>query len=680
MAGSGAAGNGTRAVTLVGPQGAGKTSLLEALVHRAGALKQQGRVADGSSLGDASQEARDFRFSTEPNFAHCKYLDEDWAIIDCPGSIELLQDSLGAMLVADIVIVVAPPEPDRAMALSPYLHFLDQNQIPHALFLSRMDETENRVRDLLQAFQEASDRPLVLRQVPIREGDKIVGAVDLVSERAWRYREQAPAELIQMPDTVRDREEEGRETLLETLADFDDALMEELLEDRVPVSDDVYKHLTRDLADDLIVPVFLGSGVHGHGITRLWKFLRHEAPAVAQTAERLGIANDGSTQATVLKTLHLPHAGKLSISRVWTGTVKDGDSVADIRMSGLQRLNGGNREKIAAAPAGDIVGLPRLDPVMTGAFIRDGAVVETPPVDFPAALPPVLGKAVQAKTQADQVKIGAALHRLAEEDPSLHVDRREEGGEMVLAGQGDMHLRLAFNRLETRFKLAVDIGEPRALYRETIRGATDQHARHKKQTGGHGQFADIKVSIRPLERGEGFRFEDKVTGGAVPRQFIPAVEAGVREAMEAGPLGFPVVDFAVSLHDGQHHSVDSSEMAFKIAARQAMADGLPECQPVLLEPIHEVAIAVPNSFTSRVNAVISGRRGQILGFDGRPGWKGWDEVRALMPEASLADLIIELRSLTQGLATFEAKFDHYQELYGREADEVVAERRRQLAG
>ncbi len=656
-----------RCAAFVGPQGAGKTTLLRALIKRAGSA--------GPSL-DGLQEAKDFGTTTEPNFARCDYLGDPFVFIDCPGSVELMQASFEAMAAADIVVIVAAPEPERAPSLSPYFKFLDDRKIPHVLFVNRIDETGVRVRDLMDALQGASSRPLVLRQVPIREKDAIIGAVDLVSERAWRYREGAQAELFEIPEEEMLRETQARETMLDTLADYDDALMEQILEDKTPPSAAIFEVMKKELQSDLIAPTLLGSASHGNGVTRLFKLLRHETPPVRLAAERLGLHKGCDSALSVIRTIHAPHIGKLSFARVWSGAIKDGDAVNGGRVSGLLAVNGEERAKCKDACAGDIVGLPRLDSLRTGDLIIDGKVNGG---DLKIAAPaPVYSLAIRPKNEKDDVKLSAALAKLIDEDASLVAERRADTGETVLRGQGDVHLRLAAAKLKNRYNVEIAAAPPKPAYRETIRGGADHHARHKKQSGGHGQFADIKVKVKPLARGQGVNFGEEIHGGSVPRQFIPAVEAGVREGLATGPLGFPVVDVDVTLYDGMHHPVDSNEMSFKMAGRQAMRDALPDCDPVLLEPIYMTTIHAPKEGASKVHGVIAARRGQILGFDARKDWDGWDSVSAMMPESGLQDLIIELRSLTQGAATFDATFDHYQELFGKDAEKIVLERKGEL--
>ena len=663
------AGTPARCAALVGSYTSGKTTLLEAMLKAAGTLQRKGSVNDGNSVGDAGPEARAHGMSAELNVAHADYLGDQWYFLDCPGSIELAQEARDALMAADVAVIVAEPELEKAVALSPLFRFLEDQSIPHMLFINKMDKATARVRDILAAIQEYSSRPLVLRQVPMRDGEDVVGAVDLVSERAWQYQEHKPSNLVEMPDSMRDRESEARQEMLEALADFDDALLEELLEDKIPANDEVYAQLEKDLAEDLIVPVFLGSAEHDNGIHRLLKALRHEVPGPDAAMERLGLPG-GPMVASIVKTFHLPHTGKVSVARVWRGEIKEGASFDGERASALLRLQGGHQEKVAKASAGEIVGLGRLESLRTGDIIGENGKLGDLELERPAPLTPVYALAIQPVNRQDEVKLTGSLAKLIEEDPSLSVEHSQDTHQMLLWGQGNIHLQLAAERLKNKYHVEVATEPARPAYKETIRRGTKYHSRYKRQTGGHGQFADIHVEIQPVPRGEGFAFHDKIVGGVVPRQYIPAVENGVKESLVQGPLGFPVVDVAVTLYDGQHHSVDSSEMAFKIAGRQAMNDALPECQPVLLEPISEVTIAVPNAYTSKVHTLISGRRGQVLGFDARAGWQGWDEVKAFMPQSETLDLILELRSLSQGVGTFSAKFDHLQELTGKPAERV----------
>jgi elongation factor G len=370
----------------------------------------------------------------------------------------------------------------------------------------------------------------------------------------------------------------------------------------------------------------------------------------------------------VAKTYHAPHTGKLSLVRVWSGQVKDGDTLNGVRVGGVLRLTGANSEKLSSAGVGDVVALARMEGITTGMVLSSGKPPKLPWPDIPR---PVFGLAIAAEKRADDVKLTPAIARLIEEDPTLSLEHNADLQEMVLCGQGEIHLQIALDRLRHKYNIMASGKRPQVPYRETIKRGAAQHARFKRQSGGHGQFADVEIEVRPLPRGSGHSFLDAVVGGAIPRNFIPSVEEGVEEYLKAGPLGFPVVDVAVKLVTGQFHSVDSSDMAFKTAGRMAMQEAMPKCDPVLLEPIHLVEISVPNAFTARVQRLISGRRGQILGFDAKAGWEGWDVVSAHLPRSELHDLIVELRSLTLGVGTYADKFDHLQELTGRLAEKVI---------
>lgn len=667
----------SRAAALVGPFGGGKTSLLEALLFRADAVARQGRVKDGSTVGDSSPEARNRQMSVEPNVVAAEYLGERWSLVDCPGSVEFLQDTYNALTVVDAAVVVVEPDPARAVMVAPLLKFLDERKIPHLLFINKVDGAGARLKESLEALQAVSERPLVLREVPIRENEKVVGFIDLVSERAYKFRPGQTSDLIQIPDALKDEERLARQEMLEHLADFDDHLMEELLEDAQPPNDEVYGDLAKDLADDLIVPVFFGSAESDAGITRLWKALRHEVPAPEVAAARAGIDPAGPAAAKVFKTLHAAHTGKLSYARVFAGEFADNQTLDAGRISGLYTPAAGGPAKVAKAVAGEVVAFGKLDAVATGNTVGGVAATAVEPAFL---LEPLFGLALSAEKKGDDVKLTGALTKLVEEDSSYRLEQDAQFSELVLWGQGEIHLQVALERLKSRFNLAVVTQKPTVPYKETIRKATSVHGRHKKQSGGHGQFGDVYLEIRPLPRGSGFVFEDKIVGGVIPKQYIPAVEEGVSDFLRQGPLGFPVVDLAVTLTQGSFHAVDSSDMAFKTAARLGMSEGLPQCEPMLLEPILRVEVSVPSDYTSKAQRIISGRRGQILGYDARPGWPGWDAVSAYLPQAEMGDLIVELRSLTMGVGTFLWAFDHLQELTGRPADKVVEERKAALAG
>ncbi|HEV7601935.1 MAG TPA: elongation factor G [Bradyrhizobium sp.] len=673
---------GPRCIALVGPFQSGKTTLLEAILARTGAIPKAGSVEAGTSVGDASAEARRHKMGVGLTAATTNFMGESYTFIDCPGSIEFAHDMRAAIPAVDAAVVVCEADERKLPQLQIILRELEDLGIPRLLFLNKIDRANKRIRETLATLQPASRIPLVLRQIPIWSGDLIAGFVDLALERAFVYREHKASEVIALEGGDLDREKEARFSMLEKLADHDDALMEQLLEDIQPPRDAVFDDLARELREGLICPVLLGSAVRENGVLRLMKALRHEAPDVTDTARRLGApaAAGKDALAYVFKTLHLQHGGKLSLARVLSGRLDDGATVqssggATGRVSGITAVSGAHDTKRPHAEAGEMIALGKLDTIKTGETVSTAKTAPSALVEI-APSPPVLAMALSATDRKDDVKLGQALARLNEEDPSFTIVHNAQTHDTVLWGQGEMHLRVALERLKERYGVNVKSQAPGIGYQETIRKSiTQQRGRHKKQSGGHGQFGDVVLDIKPMPRGGGFEFVDKIVGGAVPRNYIGAVEEGVVDALVRGPLGFPVIDVHVTLTDGSYHSVDSSDQAFRTAARIGMSEGLPQCQPVLLEPIHVVEIVCPTDATAKINAILSGRRGQILGFDTREGWPGWDRVRAMMPEAEIGELIVELRSATAGAGSFTRQFDRMAEVTGRAAEQIIAAHR-----
>ncbi len=675
--GNGKGGHGPRCVALVGPQGGGKTTLLESILWITGAVTRKGSQAQKNTVGDASPEARDRMMSVEVTAATTSYLGDHFTFLDCPGSIEFQQETMNALVGVDAAIVVAEPDPAKAAILQPLLKRLCDLSIPHFLFINKIDKAQGQIRELLASLQPASSRPLVLRQVPIWKNGIVTGFVDLALERAFVYREHAASEVIAIPSDMTDREHEARYQMLEKLADYDDHLMEELLSDVEPPRDEVFADLSRELQEGLIVPVLMGSAEGDNGVRRLLKALRHEVPDVSKAAKRQGLEAKGDDPIMqVVKTFH-GAGGKLSLVRVFRGILKDGATLTrsdggEERASGLFAMQGDKTTKIPGAGAGDLVAIGRLERTQTGDTLSAPRAIKA--LKRAESLPLVYKFAIKAANRNDDVKLSSAIAKLREEDPGIVFEQVSETHESVLMGQGEVHLRTALARTERKFGLKLASHTPHVGYRETIRKSTEQRGRHKKQSGGHGQFGDVVLQIKPLPRGSGFEFLDQISGGVVPRNFIPSVEKGVRDYLLRGPLGFPVVDVSVALTDGSYHSVDSSDAAFQMAAKIGMSEGMANCSPVLLEPIMAVEVHTPAEHTSRINQIITGKRGQLLGFDGRVGWPGWDSVQAHIPESELQTFIIELRSATQGASTFTYKFDHLAELTGKLAEQAIASR------
>jgi elongation factor G len=672
--------SGLRNVALVGPYLSGKTTLLESLLSVTGAISRKGSIKDGNTVGDSSAEARERKMSVEVSTASTEYGDIRFTFVDCPGSVEFAQETYSALVGVDAAVIVCEPDSARVLTLAPLFKFLDDWEIPHLVFINKMerlctDETRcgTNFMEVLHALKSVSGRPIVPQQFPIGKGEQLIGFIDLITEQAYHYHPGAPADPVPMPESLKEQEHAARAEMLEELANFDDHLLEELLEEINPPQEEIVEDLKKDLGADLVVPVFMGVAEQDYGVRPLLDALAREAPAPESTAERRGIVLHAQEPlAQVLKTYYTPEGGKLSLVRVWQGQVADGMVLNGVRVGGVYRLTGQQKQGVQTAGAGEIVALGRMEGIKTGDTLTAGtqASKELPEAELIA---PVFGQAITPEKRNDEVKITGALAKVMEEDPALAWEQHGDTHEIILWGQGEIHLKVALDRLRRKYNLPMVTHQPQVPYKETIRKpATAVHGRYKHQSGGHGQFGDVYLDIKPLDRGEGFNFNEKIVGGVIPRQYIPGVEMGVREYMDRGPLGFPVVDVAVTLTNGSYHTVDSSEQAFKQAARLAMQEGMAKCEPTLLEPIASVDICAPSDFTSKVMQLISGRRGQILGYEGMAEWKGWDKVSAYLPQAEMQDLIVELRSLTLGVGYFNWKFDHLQEVPEPQAKRVLA--------
>jgi elongation factor G len=670
MAGESA--KGTRVIALVGPAGAGKTSLAEAMLFAAGATDRLGSTANGSSIGDSSPESRQRGGSTELNLYNFDYLGDPFAVVDVPGSVGFAADGARALAIADVAIVVVDPDPARAPLAAPALRALDELGIPHVIFVNRIDQAHGRIRDLLSALQPMSVSPLIARQIPIWDGEKIGGFVDHAREKAIKYKAGNPSGRLDITPDQHEREVEARTHMLEQLADHDDELLEQLLMDQQPPREKVLQDLARETGDNLGVSVLFGSASSSWGVRRLLKAMRHEVPAPQGAADRLGVSDPSLY---VFKIIH-GSIGRLALSRVLGGRVAEGSDLRaeggdHARVGSLFKVQGEKTAKVSEARDGDVVAVAKIDSIKAGQWLGTGKLPPPIEISYPARNCAI---AIEPADRKDDVKLSGALQRLSEEDGALVVEHDDANHEIRLRGVNDEHLNTVLARLKRRYGVEVKSHQPTVGYRESIRKSVTQKGRHKKQSGGHGQFGDVIIEVKPLPRGSGFVFEERIHGGSVPKQWIPAVEDGVREAMIKGPLGFEVVDCHVALIDGSYHSVDSSELAFRLAGRIAMQEALAAAQPHLLEPMHKLTVVCPSNATSRITSAIAGRRGQMLGMAPRDGWTGWDRIEALIPEAELSGLEAELRSQSQGLATYEAEFDHLAELNGPLADKVIQQR------
>lgn len=645
-----------RCLAVLGPPQTGKSTLVDRLAALDGAGR---KPASANGLS-----ATPFTFGGE-----------DWCALDAPGGSESLWQAQDALLASDACILCVSPDPEAAVLAAPYLRAIEASGTPCILFVNRMDEQKGRLSDIVAALQDYSSHALVLRQIPIREGDATVGVCDLISERAWRYREGQTSALIEIPEEMRRGEQEAHAELLEQLSDFDDRLLEELVEDREPASDAIYAIATRVLRENRIVPVLLGAASHSNGMLRLMKALRHEAPPVETLRARLAAAHgldERALAAVSFRGYHRPNVGKIVLVRTFADGLKPGGPLGGAALGALQDPATGKPVAPGELRPGAVVAAVKSDHLPLPALLTADRAL--PPPGWTAPPTPMLERILVPASERDEAKLSGTLARLAETDRGLTVTQEEGTGAQLVSVQGPLHLRDLCRTLADVFHVAVSDHPPSPNYRETISRPADIHYRHKKQTGGAGQFADLRLTVGPNERGAGFSFVEVVKGGAVPRNYIPAVEAGAREAMAKGALGFPVIDVGVTLTDGQHHPVDSSEFAFRTAAKMGVRQALAEASPALLQPIFRIAIHLPSIHSGSLVQTVSGLKGQIIGFERDESAKGWDVFHATVPRNALDDLALSLRAATQGIGWFSKSFDHFEELYGREADAIVAAR------
>ena len=635
-----------RVLTVIGPAHSGKSTLTAALAALDGR-------ATSLEIGDAV------------SVTTFDYLGDDWAAIDIAGGADALAHAGPALAASDAVVLCVPPAEDAAVLSAPYLRLIEESGVPCWLFINRMDQATDRMRDIVAALQTYSGHHIVLRQVPIREGETITGSVDLISERAWKYREGEPSDLIELPEDIQGREQEARADLLESLSDFDDALLEQLIEDKRPVPEDVYP-LTAQVAEGSdLISAFVGAASHNNGVTRLMKSLRHEAPRVEVARARIG--GDGALAMSPISDIR-KHLGKLTLLRALGDGVAPAARVGGDTIGSLTQIDA--KTSVSALKPGEIALAIKSDHLSVGRLYTADGDADLP--HWAAARPPGLHALLTPVHERDEVRLSAALQKLAQIDPGITLAQDATSGKAILSVQGPQHMRRVTQKLEADFGLEVAEAPVPPQYRETITKPVDHHHRHRKQSGGAGQFADVQITLKPAARGSGFAFDEVVKGGAVPRNYIPAVEHGAVDACAKGPHGFPVVDVSVTLTDGKSHSVDSSDFAFRTAGAAAVREALTMAGPVLLQPIVHVDVHVPSIYAGGLVPTVSSLGGQVLGFEGDPGAAGWDIFQATLPASQVQDLFRALAGETRGTAWISEHFDRYEEVRGAEAERIMS--------
>jgi len=638
-----------RCFTVLGPSQSGKTTLVEGLATL------EGRSAPVS-------------FSDMLSVREFSYLGESWAAFDIAGGPDALGHAGGALAASDAAVLCVPADPAAAVLVAPYLRLVERSGVPCFIFINRIDQVQGRISEIVAALQGYASHHVILRQWPIRAADgHVAGSVDLISERAFEYREGQSSRLIEIPAELQAREQEARAELLEHLADFDDHLMEELIEEREPASADVYSILARAHGENRVMAAYFGSASHHSGLTRLMKALRHEAPGVEAVAPRLGLE---APLAIALAAEFKRHLGKAILLRALAPGVEQRAALAGGLLGSLAGVDG---NALGGAVAPGALAVAVKSDHLQGAHVCTAEAAQALPA-WSRGRPPAFARLLLPARERDDVRLSTALGRLAATDPGLRLEQSAEGGHQIVYLQSSLHLRRVLQRLREDFDVEVEDAPVPSPYRESIERAVDVEHRHRKQTGGAGQFAEVHLAVRPLERGAGFAFNETVKGGTVPRNFIPAVEAGAREGLQRGPLGFPVVDVAVTLTDGKHHAVDSSDHAFRTAARNGLREALEQSVSVLLQPVERLRIHLPSVHTGSLMSQVGGLKGQILGADAHPEIPGWDIFNALLPGSAREELLHMLGSLTQGTAWLESSFDHYEELRGKDAEQVLKAR------
>jgi elongation factor G len=677
-----------RNIALVGHGGCGKTSLVSAMLFDMGAINRLGRVDDGTTVTDFDPDEIERRISLQTALAFGEWKKTKINLLDAPGYANFLSEARSALRVAEAAIVVVDAVAGVEVQTQKVWGYAEEYGLPRMIVVNRMDRERASFSRTLESLERSFGRGAVPLVIPLGEEKGFVGVTDLLTEKADVYTDDQSGKFqaVDVPAEHREAEKTLRDRLVEMIAESNEELMEEFFEKGTLPQEDLLKGLRQAVLAGKIFPVFPASSLRNVGIQPILDDVVDLLPSPVDRGEVQGTdpvrktevsrkpAADAPLSAFVFKTVVDPHAGRLSIFRVYSGTLKADTHVhntsrdVDERVGSLFLLQGKNQTAVPEIQAGDLGAVAKLKETLTGETLCDKAhPIVFPPLVFPE---PATTFAMEPKTRGDDDKISAALHRLMEEDPVIRVSRDEQTHEMLLSGMGQLHVEVVVAKLKKRYKVEVNLKKRKIAYRETIKGAAEGHGRHKKQTGGHGQFGDCKIRMKPLPRGEGFKFVDDIFGGSIPKNFIPAVEKGIQEARLRGFMaGYPMVDFQVELHDGQYHDVDSSEMSFKIAGSLAYKDAVAKCRPTLLEPIMTVEIAVPEEYAGAVMGDLSSRRGRPQGMEPRGGLQ---VIRAQVPLSEMLSYDAELTSMTGGRGSYHMDMAHYDEVPAHLQEKVVS--------
>ena len=666
----------TRNFSLCGHSGAGKTALSEAMLFNMGVVNRLGRIDDGTTTSDYDSAEIERQISLKVSLLNGQWQDHHLHIIDTPGYADFISEAKAALRVSDAAVAVVDSVAGVEIGTERTWNFAAEYNLPRVLFINKMDRADADADQILEMVQERFGRQVVPLQVAVNPGEGFNHIVDLITMRAYVYQDGKATE-GDIPDDVQGRAEELREQLVESIAETDEALMEKYFSEGELPAEDIVAGLRQAMLQREIFPVFFGDAFNNVGIDRLLDALVQYGPSPAESAglrfqngEEQEVELEGAATASlaalVFKTLAEHHVGELTLLRLFSGAIKPGDEVANSsnrnteRIGQIYHLNGNRRVEVESAEAGDIVALVKLKNThTTNTLCAKGESLQLPGIVFPE---PLIRVAIQAKEQGGEDRVSTGIAQLHEEDLSFVMKYDGEVRQTILLTQGELHLEIIVSRLKERFGVEIDMEVPRIPYRETIRGNADAQYRHKKQSGGRGQFGEVLLRVAPKGRGEGFEFLNEVVGGNIPSNFIPAVEKGIVETLSQGPVaGYQVIDVAATVYDGKYHPVDSDEVSFKLASAHAFRDAFLKAKPILLEPIYHLEITVPEEFMGDVMGDLSSRRGRISGMDTAGHFQ---VIHAEAPLAEINRYATLLRSMTQGKGFHVQRFDRYEDVPG----------------
>ncbi|GAA5336046.1 MULTISPECIES: elongation factor G [Thermus] len=657
---------------------AGKTTTTERILYYTGKIHKIGEVHEGAATMDFMEQERERGITITAAVTTCFWKDHRINIIDTPGHVDFTIEVERSMRVLDGAIVVF----DSSQGVEPQSETVwrqaEKYRVPRIAFANKMDKTGADLWLVIRTMQERLGARPVVMQLPIGREDTFSGIIDVLRMKAYTYGNDLGTDIreIPIPEEYLDQAREYHEKLIETAADFDENVMLKYLEGEEPTEEELVAAIRKGTIDIKITPVFLGSALKNKGVQLLLDAVVDYLPSPLDIPPIKGTTPegeeveihpdpDGPLAALAFKIMADPYVGRLTFIRVYSGTLTSGSYVYNTtkgrkeRVARLLRMHANHREEVEELKAGDLGAVVGLKETITGDTLvgEDAPRIVLESIEVPE---PVIDVAIEPKTKADQDKLSQALARLAEEDPTFRVSTHPETGQTIISGMGELHLEIIVDRLKREFKVDANVGKPQVAYRETITRPVDVEGKFIRQTGGRGQYGHVKIKVEPLPRGSGFEFVNAIVGGVIPKEYIPAVQKGIEEAMQSGPLiGFPVVDVKVTLYDGSYHEVDSSEMAFKIAGSMAIKEAVQKGDPVILEPIMRVEVTTPEEYMGDVIGDLNSRRGQILGMEPRGNAQ---VIRAYVPLAEMFGYATDLRSKTQGRGSFVMFFDHYQEV------------------